>query len=109
KDKGLDILVNAFKIVKDRYSNVKLILAGDIQEIHAHFDYLNKITELINHNDIIMIRKFLTRDELQLILALSDLIVLPYIDSCHDLGVSGALHLAIDSLKLMFILKFQDL
>ena len=56
-----------------------------------------------------MIRKFLTRDELQLILALSDLIVLPYIDSCHDLGVSGALHLAIDSLKLMFILKFQDL
>ena len=97
RDKGLDILLKTFNIIKRRY-DVKMVILGEPQGIE-NYAYANRIAEKINRMDgIIFINRFLSRDELLLFLSAIDLAIFPYRDEYH-LGVSGAFHLAIGSFK----------
>ncbi len=92
KDKGLDVLLKMFSIVKNKI-DAKLVLFGEPQG-----DGYQLIRELerVRSNDVVFIRSFLPRHEMMLFLAGIDVAVFPYRDK-HNIGVSGALHLAIGS------------
>ena len=96
RDKGLEVLLNTFKIVKTKIDNVVLIIAGDLQGNLNPVNLTN--LDLIN-KDVIFIKKFLTRDEQLKLLALADVVVLPYTGDLPLIGVSGILHLALGSFK----------
>ncbi len=92
-DKGLITLLKAFKLVSSKY-DAKLLLIGTPQ--YDGHKYLGRVKELMWElgSDVVLIKRFLSREELLKFIALNDLIVFPYEDKYH-LGVSGAFHLAI--------------
>ncbi|MCD6503073.1 MAG: hypothetical protein DRN30_00005 [Thermoplasmata archaeon] len=97
-DKGLDVLVRAIEIVNQRY-DVRLIISGIEQG-----KYSEKIFEFIKVDGRIpkyltFIHKFLSKEELEKLLAIVDLIVMPYRSRPGKFSVSGILHLALGSMK----------
>jgi len=81
--KGLDNLLNGVKDYLINNSNSKLIIAGEA------YESLNKYKSLINkysiQNQIIWINRFLSHEELEKLMIMSDLLVLPY----HSASQSG--------------------
>ncbi|MAV94019.1 MAG: hypothetical protein CMG01_07725 [Candidatus Marinimicrobia bacterium] len=72
--KGLDILINALKNLKNL--DIKLLIAGE------SYIKTNKIKDLINNNNlsdmVIWHEKYIPNDEINLYFSASDLVVLPY-------------------------------
>jgi len=72
--KGLDILINALKSLKNL--DVKLLIAGE------SYIKTNKIKDLIKNNNlsdiVIWHKKYIPNDEINIYFSASDLIVLPY-------------------------------
>ena len=72
--KGLDILINALKNLKNL--DIKLLIAGE------SYIKTNKIKDLINNNNlsdmVIWHKKYIPNDEINLYFSASDLVVLPY-------------------------------
>ncbi len=103
KDKGLDVLLKAFKKVASMRSNVALLIAGTPQgsegikhakEIHKLARDLGPATERIAE-----IGRYLTRRELSELIKAADVVVLPYRDEPGVLGVSGMLHTVMGCFK----------
>ncbi len=103
KDKGLDVLLKAFKKVASMRSNVALLIAGTPQgsegikharEVRKLARELGPLTERIAE-----VRRYLTRRELAELIKAADVVVLPYRDEPGVLGVSGMLHTVIGCLK----------
>lgn len=82
-DKGIDLLLEALKQVKDSFF---LLIAGVEQDIKR-----DEIKEALSgySQNVKMIMKFLTDEEFELCLSASDFVVLPY-RKCFD-GASGPL------------------
>lgn len=97
-DKGLDVLVRAMEIVNSKY-DAKLVISGIEQGKHSEriIDFIKVNGKIPNH--IILIHKFLNREELEKLLAVVDLIVMPYRSRPGKFSVSGILHLALGSMK----------
>ncbi|RLE57171.1 MAG: group 1 glycosyl transferase [Thermoprotei archaeon] len=93
KDKGLDILIQALSKLKDL--KLTVVVAGEVRdrEVKKH------IEEATREGKMIMIERYLSNDELLMLVALSDAIVLPYRDAPGILSVSGILHISMGSLK----------
>jgi len=88
-DKGLDVLLQALNKVSFPYT---LIVAGEFKD--------TRIKELIASNpSVIVIEKYLSHDEILKLIALSDVLVLPYRDKPGTYSVSGILHLSMGSLR----------
>tara|TARA_Y100000768_G_scaffold10264_1_gene7252 strand:- start:60 stop:1187 length:1128 start_codon:yes stop_codon:yes gene_type:complete len=72
--KGLDILINALKSLKNL--DIKLLIAGE------SYIKTNKIKDLIDNNNlsdmVIWHKKYIPNDEINLYFSASDLVVLPY-------------------------------
>ncbi len=95
-DKGLVPLIKAFGEVRTRY-DAKLILMGSPQHDGKH--YMKEVLKSLDGaKDVVFVSRFLSREELLMLLAAVDIAVFPYRDELH-LGVSGAFHLAIGSCK----------
>lgn len=97
-DKGLDIAIKTFDIVS-RKCDVMLILGGAPQGAGSEV-LRSRIGELASRRSrIVFVDRFLKRDELLKLLAISDVVILPYREPPGLIGVSGVLHLAIGSFK----------
>jgi len=98
-DKGLDVLLRSFEIVRKNY-DAKLLLVGHPQDGSDTVETIRRFIESRQWlaRDVTLVRTYLAREELFLMLAAVDVVVLPYRDS-GLLSVSGALHLAIGSRK----------
>ncbi len=98
-DKGLDVMLKSFEIVR-KYYDAKLLLVGHPQDGD---EPLLRVREFLEKRewlkrDVVTIRTFLPRDKLLLLLRAVDIAVFPYRDN-DLLSVSGAFHLAIGSKK----------
>ncbi len=87
RDKGLDILLRAVKILGD---GIGILVAGE---------RIDKSLELYESDSITIIERYLSGDEILMLAALADAIVLPYRDKPGKYSVSGILHLSMGSLK----------
>ncbi len=94
KDKGLDILLEALKIMKIARKDLTLIVAGEVwdKRVLEHLEALDKVVNLV------FWERYLENDEILQLNALADIIVLPY-RSVKFYSVSGMLHLSMGSLK----------
>ena len=94
KDKGLDILIDAIKLL-DKGDNVTVITAGEVRDREV-IDMIEGARERLN---IIFIEKYLSNEEMLKLIALADAIALPYRDKHGLYSVSGILHLSMGSFK----------
>ncbi len=92
EDKGLDMLLEALTMVKDKLT---VIVAGEITSKTV----LEILKEASYNQNIILIEKYLSSDEILRIVALADALVLPYKDVRGKYSVSGILHLSMGGLK----------
>ncbi|WP_232502277.1 glycosyltransferase [Aeropyrum camini] len=89
-DKGLDILASAAALVGD--SRLRIVVAGEPMGVAPE-----EIPSMGGR--IKVIEKYLSTDEILMLAAMSDAIVLPYKDRPGKYSVSGVLHLSMGSLK----------
>lgn len=105
RDKGLDTLVEAMNYivnVKGR-DNVLLILIGVVQGGLANLRYVRKVREYIKSSklsrNVLFIEKYVYRDDILRLLALSDVVAMAYKLKEGKYSVSGVLHQALGSFK----------
>jgi len=76
KYKGLDILLEAMKILKDQQHQIKLLVAGEFYEDRKIYDDL--INKLEIKNDLILHTDFIADSEVKFFLCAADCVVQPY-------------------------------
>lgn len=81
--KGLDILLKAFSIIREKDNNVKLIIAGE-GDISVYKTFINKV------DNIELINRWINENEIPDLFLRADIVVLPYIDASQ----SGVIPLA---------------
>lgn len=90
RDKGIDVLLKSF----DKLSKKPvLLIAGEPQD----YDILKIIED--NRRYVILLKKYLSSDEILKVTASADIIVMPYRDKPGAYSVSGILHLSMGALK----------
>jgi D-inositol-3-phosphate glycosyltransferase len=89
--KGLEYLLSAFRLLKSRHADYRLIIAGD--EKKGSEDYMDKIRQTIRDEfdpeEIILKIQFIPDAEMELYLKAADVLVLPY----KEIFQSGVLFL----------------
>lgn len=93
KDKGLDVLLSAVSQCPDLKATI--IVAGEVREPEVR----TLVEEARSLGKLLFLEKYLTNEELLSLVALSDVIVLPYRDKPGTYSVSGILHISMGSLK----------
>ena len=93
-DKGLDVLLEALRILKPSRREMTVVVAGEIWDKRV-LEYLDGLREVAN---LVFWEKYLDSDEILQLNALADIILLPY-KSVKFYSVSGMLHLSMGSLK----------
>lgn len=73
--KGLDILLKAMPIIKEKL-NIKLLIAGEYYSNEEY--YKNLIEELGLEDSLYLINNFIPKEEVKYYFSASDLVVLPY-------------------------------
>jgi len=91
RDKGVDILLDALRLIKDL--KFTLVIAGEPQDEEL------KATVESSEFKTILIERYLSNDEILRVVALADAIILPYKDRKGAYAVSGILHLSMGGLK----------
>ncbi|HZW39613.1 MAG TPA: glycosyltransferase family 4 protein [Ignavibacteriaceae bacterium] len=93
--KGVDLLLEAFKIIKEKNIKIKLLLAGAPYSDNLKREYLQMIEDY-KLKDIISYKlDFIKNEEIQNYFLAADLVVLPYKNIDH----SGIVHLAFSFAK----------
>jgi glycosyltransferase involved in cell wall biosynthesis len=96
--KGVDYLIKALKYVVKEFSDVKLVIAGDyfnpldkyVPKKHRYLPYLRSLVKSLELEDkVIFVTKHLREDEVDSLVASSDIVVLPYVTK--NLSASGVL------------------
>jgi len=90
--KGLDILIEAMSILKDKL-NVKLLVAGEFYSNKEK--YLNLIEKLGIQNNLLMFTDFIPTSEVKYYFSASDCVILPYRNATQ----SGIVQIAINFRK----------
>ena len=90
KNKGLDLLLDAFEIVAHSDDRFKLIIAGSCPNEQLYKHYKARIEKSPVNEKILFFSGFIPNDEVADFFIASDLVVLPYKEIYH----SGILHLA---------------
>jgi len=86
--KGLDVLIRAFPMVKDRIPGAKLLIAANPVESFSRYERL--IAQLGPVKDIIVHLGFVPQEDLGTYFCAADVVALPYIQAYH----SAVLHTA---------------
>jgi len=76
KYKGLDILLDAMKILKPQMSNLKLLVAGEFYEDEK--PYLEQINKLGINDNVILRTNFIPDSEVKYYLCAADAVIQPY-------------------------------
>jgi len=76
KYKGLDILLDAMKILKSQMSNLKLLIAGEFYEDEK--PYLEQINKLGINDNVILRTNFIPDSEVKYYLCAADAVIQPY-------------------------------
>ncbi|MEB2837198.1 MAG: glycosyltransferase [Desulfurococcales archaeon] len=92
-DKGLDTLLESLEIL-GRGDRLAVIVGGEVRD-----ERLAELVEEHSAHGLVFIPHYLSTDEILMLAALSDAIVLPYRDPPGKYSVSGILHLSMGSLK----------
>ncbi len=93
KDKGLDVLLGALRHTRRR--EFAVLVAGEPRDKEV----LEMLEEASERTNVVLLEKYLSSDEILRIVALADVLVLPYIDHPGTYSVSGILHLSMGGLK----------
>ncbi|MCE4604275.1 MAG: glycosyltransferase [Aeropyrum sp.] len=88
-DKGLDVLMSAIALTNSR---MRLVVAGEPMGVS-----IEEIPALGGR--VTVLERYLSTEEILMLAAMSDAIVLPYKDRPGKYSVSGVLHLSMGSLK----------
>jgi glycosyltransferase involved in cell wall biosynthesis len=97
KYKGLDILIDAFKIISNKHNNVKLLIAGEsYDDINI---YINQINNLGLAEKIKLENKYIANEEVYKYYSTADLVILPYRSGTQ----SGILNIAYGFLKPVLV------
>ena len=101
RDKGLHIILEAFRKVNSVRDDVVLVIAGKVQDIGTNnTQYVNTVFQRFGDiKNVLLLSKYFSRHEVDLLYSIADLIVFPYVDVTGDIGVSGAFHWALGSFK----------
>ena len=94
--KKIEPVIEAVKMLSDY--NVKAVIAGSARRENAQ-SILRAIEDYVEKSKdyVVLVKGFIPRDLLLKLLALSDVVVIPYIDERKVISVSGVFHLAIGS------------
>lgn len=76
KYKGLDLLIDAFPIIKNSIPNAKLLIVGEFYDSPDF--YLNKIKQLQIEKDTVVVNQFVPNEEVGKYYKACDLVILPY-------------------------------
>ncbi len=95
RDKGLNVIAESLEMINS--SKVTLLLAGEVKDVSVLEEVEASIPN--GRGRVLALKRYLTNDEILMLTALSDAIVLPYIDAKGKYAVSGILHLSMGSLK----------
>ena len=76
KYKGLDILLNAMKIIKEKGNNIKLLIAGEFYEDEKPYRDLIEANQI--HDLLIMRTEFIADNDVKYYLCAADAVVQPY-------------------------------
>lgn len=76
KYKGLDLLIEAFPVIKSSISNAKLLIVGEFYD--SPDLYLKRIGDLNIDNDTVVVNKFVRNEDVGKYYNSSDLVILPY-------------------------------
>ncbi len=95
KDKGLDIILDMINYIGGETRFLTLIVAGELRDRKIK-EIVDEISGSVNTH---FIEKYLSHEEILKLIALADLVILPYNDPPGKYSVSGILHLAMGSLK----------
>lgn len=76
--KGYDLLIKSFEILKSKYNNIKLIIAGE----GPIYNFIKK--EDTERLGVVIENKYLSDDDISKYLDLSDILVLPYIEASQS-------------------------
>ncbi len=103
KYKGLDILLESLSIIKTKFNNLKLIVAGEF------YDDQNFYSELIQkynlQDDVIMRNEYIPNEKVKDFFLVADVVVLPYRSATQ----SGILNLAYGFRKPVIVTKVGGL
>jgi glycosyltransferase involved in cell wall biosynthesis len=111
RDKGQDALIRAFKKVHERNPDTALIIAGVPQRKTGikQASKLDSMRAADDGDDIIMLRRYLTNDEIDLLLRAANVVVFSYKERPGLWSVSGAFHKTIGSFKPVICSKVPRL
>jgi glycosyltransferase involved in cell wall biosynthesis len=82
KYKGLDVLLNAFPKILDKYPNSFLLIAGEFYDNPS--SYLKLIEELNIGHKVKVHNKFIPNEEISKYYQVSDVVVLPYLSATQS-------------------------
>lgn len=77
KVKGLDVLLKAFAIIKDKYPNSMVLVAGKLWK-NKEDEYIKIIQDNKMNNQVFLDLKFITNEEVPLYFKIADVVALPY-------------------------------
>ncbi|NPA70504.1 MAG: glycosyltransferase [Crenarchaeota archaeon] len=102
RDKGLHIVLKAMDLLVNEHKqhDAVLLVAGQLQgeDNRQYVEEFMRSTKNMQGR-IIVLSKYLSRKEINLVYSASDVVVFPYVDVKGDIGVSGAFHVALGSFK----------
>lgn len=90
--KGIDLLIDAFDVIADRYKDSRLYIGGAASKIFVKSNYVNHIHQRIGrlrHRDRVTLLGFLKKDELRMHYERADIVVLPYLDYGNTVPASA--------------------
>ncbi len=97
-DKGLDTALKVFDIVSRRF-DIALVLGGAPQGRDS-LELRDRLAKMASkRSKVVFLERFVDRDTMLKLFALSDIVILPYREVPGLIGVSGVLHLAMGSFK----------
>lgn len=104
KNKGLDLLLDAFEIVAHSDDRFKLIIAGRCQNDQLYKNYKEKISKSAVKEKIFFFSEFVPDNEVAHYFVAADIVVLPYKEIYH----SGILHLVFSFGKTAIVTRVGD-
>ncbi len=98
RDKGLDMALKVFDIVSKKL-DIVLVLGGAPQGKGSE-ELRDKIADMASRRGkVVFLDRFIDRETMLKLFAVSDVVILPYREVPGLIGVSGVLHLAMGSFK----------
>ena len=108
----MDILIEALQIIKDKFENWKLIIAGEFWIDRQSFN--SKIENAQLQNSIIIIDEYIPNEDIHIYFSASDALIAPYIKGTQSGSISIALGYSLPIITTKHIAvnipdEFQDI